>query len=168
MFFFWPHPWHVDIYGPGLKPHHSSNQSHCSDKAQYLTHCTTKEHHVPTLNQLFSQLLVECSKSKFLKLPSRCLCLILWGKRNHQEKMISNILSTSTYTKILHLLVPFVLFSKKTMIPNSYFSIDYLSTQLFLKVSLVFATTSFSLPFILSLNTNYLSSDYSTNNVLGG
>ena len=75
--------------------------------------------------QLFNHLLlVECSKPKFLKLPSRCPCFILWGNRNHQEQIFSNIFSTSRYIKIVLTLVSFSLFSKKTM---TLFSNIYLS-----------------------------------------
>ena len=43
-FFFWPHPWHTDIYlGQVSNPCHSSDPSHCSGNGRSLTHWAMKE-----------------------------------------------------------------------------------------------------------------------------
>ena len=104
--------------------------------------------HIPAL-----LLLVQCSKPKFLKLPSRCPCFILWGNRNHQKQIFSNIFSTSRYIKIVLTLVSFALFSKKTMtlFSNIYMSINYhYPTQLFLCHS-VFHSSQSTGPLIIPL-----------------
>ena len=37
LFNFQPYLWHSKVLGPGIKPHHSSNLSCCSDNARSLT-----------------------------------------------------------------------------------------------------------------------------------
>ena len=43
LFIYWPHPWHLKFPGQGLNLRHSKNPSHCSDNAEPLTQCTTRE-----------------------------------------------------------------------------------------------------------------------------
>ena len=50
FFFFFGHAhsiWKFPVQGSNLP--HSSGLSHCSDKAEFLTHCTTRELHLNTL-----------------------------------------------------------------------------------------------------------------------
>lgn len=37
IYLFWPHPWQVEVPGPGIEPVPLQNQSHCSDSAGSLT-----------------------------------------------------------------------------------------------------------------------------------
>lgn len=39
IYLFWQHPWHAEVPGSRLNPYHSSDLSHSSDNAGYLTCC---------------------------------------------------------------------------------------------------------------------------------
>ena len=73
--FFWPHPWHMDVPGPGREPHQGSNPSPNSDKARILTHQASRE----LLYFLWSNLdwLVNCPDSCHGRLLLPMLCNVL-------------------------------------------------------------------------------------------
>ena len=44
ILFFWLHPQHMEVPGPGIQPApQSSDSSHCSDNTGSLSHCATRE-----------------------------------------------------------------------------------------------------------------------------
>ena len=44
--YFWPYPWHVKVLDQRLNPLHSNELSHCSDNAESLTCCTTRNSYI--------------------------------------------------------------------------------------------------------------------------
>ena len=50
LFFFWLHPQHVEVSGPGIEPSHSIGPNHCSDVVGCLTRCVTRELHTLHFN----------------------------------------------------------------------------------------------------------------------